>query len=59
MELDALVRALQAEQHLPRWPEYGALLLNLRNVVDTMEDVASADPFGQPSLPVQLAAAKS
>lgn len=59
MEIDALVRTLQAEQHLPRWPEYGALLLNLRNVVDTMEEVASADPFGQPSLPVQLAAAKS
>jgi uncharacterized membrane protein YccC len=59
MELDALVRTLQAEHHLPRWPEYGALLLNLRNVVDTMEDVASADPFGQPSLAAQLAVARS
>jgi uncharacterized membrane protein YgaE (UPF0421/DUF939 family) len=59
MELDALVRTLQAEQHLPRWPEYGALLLNLRNVVDTMEDVAASDPFGQPSLPAQLAQAKA
>jgi uncharacterized membrane protein YgaE (UPF0421/DUF939 family) len=59
LALDSLVRTLQSEQHLSRWPEYGALLLNLRNVVDTMEDVAVADPFGRPSHPVQLAHARA
>ena len=36
------------------WPEYGALLFNLRNVVDTMDEVAAANPLGQPPLPVRL-----
>ena len=30
-----------AEQH---WPVYGALLANLRNIVEAMADVAAANP---------------
>jgi uncharacterized membrane protein YgaE (UPF0421/DUF939 family) len=51
--LDDLVGRLERLDPIPaRWPEYGALLLNLRNVVDTMDEVAAANPLDQPPLPL-------
>ncbi|QIK65353.1 hypothetical protein G7072_02470 [Nocardioides sp. HDW12B] len=55
--IDDLARDLEQLDPLPLlWPEYGALLFNLRNVVDTMDEVAAANPLGQPPLPVRLPA---
>ncbi len=55
--LDDLVRRLEALDPLPPlWPEYGALLFNLRNVMDTMDEVTAANPLGQPPLPVRFRA---
>ena len=35
-----------------RWPTQGALVINLRNFLDAMDEVAEANPLGQarPSL---------
>lgn len=53
--LDDLVARLERLDPIPaRWPEYGALLLNLRNVVDTMDEVAVANPLDQPPLPIRM-----
>ena len=54
--IDDLARDLEQLDPLPLLSEYGALLFNLRNVVDTMDEVAAANPLGQPPLPVQLPA---
>ncbi len=35
------------------WPEYGAVLTNLRNVLAAMDEVARANPLGQPPLPLR------
>ncbi len=53
--IDELVGRLESADPLPpRWPEYGALLLNLRNVVDTMDEVSAANPLDQPPLPLRV-----
>ena len=33
------------------WPVYGGLVVNLRNIVDAMDEVAAANPMIQPPLP--------
>ena len=54
-DLDDLVGRLERMDPIPaRWPEYGALLLNLRNVVDCMDEVAAANPLDQPPLPIRV-----
>lgn len=53
--LDDLVGRVERLEPMPaRWPEYGALLLNLRNIVDTMDEVAAANPLDQPPLPLHV-----
>jgi uncharacterized membrane protein YgaE (UPF0421/DUF939 family) len=55
--LDGLVGRLERLDPIPeRWPEYGALLLNLRNVVDTMDEVAAANPLDQPPPSIRVRA---
>jgi len=50
--LNELVDRLGSEQPTPRlWPVYGALIINLRNIVDAMDVVAKANPLSQPPLP--------
>ena len=34
-----------------RWPVYGGLIINLRNIIDAMDEVARANPLDQPPLP--------
>ncbi|VXA91894.1 FUSC family protein [Nocardioides sp. AX2bis] len=53
--LDGLVDEL-TEAGLPArlWPEYGGVLINLRNVLAAMDEVAKANPLGQPPLPFRL-----
>jgi uncharacterized membrane protein YgaE (UPF0421/DUF939 family) len=35
-----------------QWPLQGALIVNLRNIVDAMSEVATANPMGQPPVPL-------
>ncbi len=50
--LNDLVDRIGDEQPTPRlWPVYGGLIINLRNILDAMEDVAGANPMRQPPLP--------
>ena len=34
------------------WPVYGGLMINLRNILDAMDEVAAANPLDQPPLPM-------
>ena len=44
-DLDLLCRELSRHDLAAlRWPVYGALLVNLRNIVEAMADVAAANP---------------
>jgi uncharacterized membrane protein YccC len=50
--LVAEIRALSEQPLDPSlWPEYGGVLTNLRNVLAAMDEVARANPLGQPPLP--------
>ena len=56
--LRALTEELGGQTPLPAlWPEYGGLIVNLRNIVDAMDEVAAANPLGQPPLPFRRRAA--
>ena len=45
--------SIRSSERSADWPIYGALIINLRNIVDAMVDVAAANPIGQPPLPVR------
>ena len=50
VELTELANHLAAdEMRLDLWPVYGALLINLRNVLDALDSVAEAQPVQVPS----------
>jgi hypothetical protein len=50
--LNDLVDRIGSEQPTPRlWPVYGALIINLRNIIDALDEVAEANPVRQPPLP--------
>lgn len=51
--LDDLVAELSDAGLDPQlWPEYGGVLINLRNVLAAMDEVARVNPLGQPPLPL-------
>jgi uncharacterized membrane protein YccC len=51
--LSALVEEVGAvDPSSTQWPVYGALIINLRNTLDAMDEVAAANPLGQPPLPI-------
>ncbi|MGH3496258.1 MAG: FUSC family protein [Nocardioidaceae bacterium] len=51
--LRRLVEKVSAlDEHLEQWPLYGALIINLRNILDAMDEVAVANPMGQPPVPL-------
>lgn len=51
-DLDRLVDELADLRPTPRlWPVYGSLVVNLRNLVDAMDEVADQNPLAQPPLP--------
>ena len=55
VQLERLVEELTAPGQLsPLWPVHGALVINLRNILDAMDEVAAANPLGQPPVPVPL-----
>jgi uncharacterized membrane protein YgaE (UPF0421/DUF939 family) len=48
--LEELVDSMgPSRSELARWPTQGALVINLRNILDAMDEVAAANPLGQAS----------
>jgi uncharacterized membrane protein YccC len=52
--LDKLVDTLSARREGSRWPVHGALIVNLRNILDAMDEVAVANPMRPPPMPLRL-----
>ena len=52
--LEAFTEAMRATERSPEWPIYGALIINLRNIIDAMGEVAEAHPIGGRPLPLQI-----
>lgn len=47
--LQAFSDELRSTERSPQWPVYGALIINLRNIVDSLDEVAAANPIrGRP-----------
>ena len=51
-ELDALVADLGEYPASAQWPVQGALVINLRNILDAMDEVALASPLDEPPRPL-------
>lgn len=54
--LEAFSEELRATERSPEWPIYGALIINLRNIVDAMDEVTEANPLGGKPLPLRIPA---
>ena len=52
--LEVFSEELRSTDRSPEWPIYGALIINLRNIVDSMDVVAEANPIGGPPLPLRV-----
>lgn len=52
--LEVFSEDLRSTDRSPEWPIYGALIINLRNIVDAMDVVAKANPIGGNRLPLRL-----
>ncbi len=52
--LEVLTEELRATERSSEWPVYGALIINLRNIVDAMVAVAEANPLGLSRVPLRL-----
>ncbi len=51
--LDRLVGELDSGGRLStQWPVHGALVINLRNIIDAMDEVAAANPLDDPPRPL-------
>jgi uncharacterized membrane protein YgaE (UPF0421/DUF939 family) len=54
--LEAFTEELRSTERSPEWPVYGALIINLRNIIDSMDRVAEANPIGAARLPIRVPA---
>ena len=52
--LEVFTEELRATERSPEWPIYGALIINLRNIIDAMDRVAEANPIGGSRLPIRV-----
>lgn len=52
--LESFTEDLRSTERSPEWPIYGALIINLRNIIDAMDVVAEAHPIGGSPLPVRI-----
>ena len=52
--LETLSEEMRATERSSEWPIYGALIINLRNIIDAMDVVAEANPNGGPPLPLRI-----
>ncbi len=51
-QLESLVDEAPAGSLAQSWPVHGALVINLRNILDAMDEVAALNPLGQPPAPL-------
>ena len=52
--LEVLTEELRSTERSPEWPIYGALIINLRNIIDAMDQVAEANPIGGSRVPLRV-----
>jgi uncharacterized membrane protein YgaE (UPF0421/DUF939 family) len=53
--LEAFTESMRSTERSSEWPIYGALIINLRNIIDAMGVVAEANPIGgHPALPLRI-----
>lgn len=52
--LEEFTEEMRATERSPEWPVYGALIINLRNIVDAMDEVAAANPIRGNPLPLRV-----
>lgn len=52
--LEALTDELRSTERSAEWPVYGALIINLRNIVDSLDEVAAANPIKGEGLPLRI-----
>lgn len=50
--LEGLVDDASAGELAENWPVHGALVINLRNILDAMDEVAAVNPLGTPPRPL-------
>lgn len=50
--LESLVDEASSGTLAENWPVHGALVINLRNILDAMDEVAAINPLGQPPAPL-------
>ena len=51
--LEDFTEELRSTERSAEWPIYGALIINLRNILDAMGEVAEANPIGGAPLPLR------
>jgi uncharacterized membrane protein YgaE (UPF0421/DUF939 family) len=52
--LEVLTEDLRSHERSPEWPVYGALIINLRNIIDAMDRVAAANPISGSGVPIRV-----
>jgi len=52
LRLEGLVDDASSGASAENWPVHGALVINLRNILDAMDEVAAVNPLGQPPAPL-------
>jgi uncharacterized membrane protein YccC len=52
--LEVFTEDLRSTERSAEWPVYGALIINLRNIVDAMDKVAEANPIRGNPLPLRV-----
>lgn len=52
--LAAFTEELRQTERSPEWPIYGAMIINLRNIIDAMDEVAAANPIVGRRLRIQI-----
>ncbi len=52
--LDDFTEGLRETERSAEWPVYGALIINLRNIIDAMDGVAEANPISGHPLPLRV-----
>jgi len=59
VRLVALSEEMRRTERSSEWPVYGALIINLRNIIDAMDEVAAANPISGRPLRVRLPARRA
>jgi len=57
--LEVFTEELRSTERSPEWPIYGALIINLRNIIDAMDRVAEANPIGGSRVPIRVPVRRS